>query len=364
MNNREGRSFGIVLSLCLAIFTCFVSNNLSPRFENHEESVERQLAIFRGEPYHQDGKLTSWAPFQSRILFPALLTLAVHVKVISASQWYLLLRVATAVAAFITFWTLLTTVGKANAKIAAMGMGVLAYGLIFTFNHGWEHPTDFFDIIFFSIFLWAALRHHRFALFAAVLLGTTNHQTAALAGFLWLCLYGIDSKWKLQPLEILYSGVLMASSYLLSWAIRAKFYGVQSIGYEVNGYMTFQQFREFLSRPTSSSWPVLLFAMVTPLILWLRANRRVLSDEDRRLLVAVCLILGSSSIVAYWSELRSVFLAPLIVTTFVLTAAEARAADSLVEVDSAVPKKRTGGLGKIQERSSPATVPVGKGSRQ
>jgi hypothetical protein len=89
----------------------------------------------------------------------------------------------------------------------------------------------------------------------------------------------------------------------------------------------------------------------------------VLSDEDRRLLVAVCLIVGSSSIVAYWSELRSVFLAPYIVATFVLTSVEARAADRLAEVGPTTPKKRSGGLGKVKESSRAAAVSLDKSSR-
>jgi len=67
--------------------------------------------------------------------------------------------------------------------------------------------------------------------------------------------------------------------------------------------------------------------MWLPVILWLIGNRREISEEVRRLVGASLLTIALSSVIASWVELRSVFLAPLVIATFAATLAEARAQD-------------------------------------
>jgi hypothetical protein len=42
---------GLTLSLCVAIFTCFVSHNLQWRFHHRQETIAKELAILHGHPF-------------------------------------------------------------------------------------------------------------------------------------------------------------------------------------------------------------------------------------------------------------------------------------------------------------------------
>jgi hypothetical protein len=214
-------------------------------------------------------------------------------------------------------------------KIAGLGAGALAYGLVFTFNHGWEHPTDFLDVAFFSVFLWLALQRRRALLALVVFLATLNHETAAFAGVIWFGLWGVEPHLKLNWREAAYSAALVIGSYSISTAVKFWFGGSgQSVGYVINGYLTISQFMDALRHPRPDAWPILLLAMVLPVSLWLWSNRAVVQGDVRKLVWVSLGIVVLSSPMAYWSELRSVFLAPLVIITFAATVAESRSVKS------------------------------------
>ncbi len=309
----------------LAILVCFVSNNLLTRFQHRQETVRQQFAILEGHSYLVDGQPADWPPFRSRVLFPALLAMASRWRIVPPEAWFVILRLITAFAAFLIFSLLLLEAAGASWKLAVAGCGWLALGLILTFNHTWEHPTDFPDVIFFSLAIWFALRKRRTALAAAVLVGTLNHQTIAFAGVLWVCLYGLDAAWRIRPVEIGYGAALMAASRLTSWLVVWAIRGSASWGYVMNGYETIGQLRQFLAHPYASGWPVLLFALAAPTLVWLSVNRKALSAADKRILAAAAVTIGVSSVVAFMAELRSVFLAPHVMAVFVAVSAEASA---------------------------------------
>ena len=321
---RQALASIALISLSLAIIVCFVSNNLQDRFQNRTETVNQQFALVEGKSYLVGGQETDWPPFRSRILFPAMLALVSRFEVVPPEAWFVILRLATAFLAFLLFSLLLIRVSGASTKLAAIGTGWLALGLIPTFNHGWEHPTDFPDVIFFSLFLWFSIRRRKAALAITTIVASLNRQTAAFAGVLWLCLHGFGSQRKLRPWELGYSVMLIMASYLTSWLAKLAVHGDADWRYVVNGYRTFQQFLEFLAHPWASGWPVLLLALATPTAIWLFANRKALSATDQRILFAVALIICVSSVIAYMEELRSVFLVPHVMATFVAASAESR----------------------------------------
>ena len=314
-----------LLHFSLSIIVCFVSNNVLTRLDHRRETVRQQFAILEGHSYLVDGQEADWPPFRSRVLFPAMLALASRWEIVPPEAWFVILRLATAFVGFLAFSLLLIEVAGASLKLAAAGCGWLALGLILTFNHSWEHPTDFLDVIFFSVALWLAVRKQRASLFAATVLGTLNHQTAAFGGVLWMCLHGLDSSRRIRPIEIGYAGLLMASSRLTSWLVEKAIRGSAGWDYVVNGYQTIEQLRHFLAHPYASGWPVLLFALVAPTVVWLTVNRKTLDAIDRRILVAAAMTIAISSVVAFMAELRSVFLTPHVMATFVAAGAEARA---------------------------------------
>jgi hypothetical protein len=108
-------------------------------------------------------------------------------------------------------------------------------------------------------------------------------------------------------------------------AVELAIRGQAGWGYVVNGYLTISQFFDFLQHPYASGWPVLLFAMLVPTATWLWMNRDRLTPEDMRILAAVLVILGISSVIAFMAELRSVFLVPHALAVFVAASAEGRA---------------------------------------
>jgi hypothetical protein len=313
----------ISICACLAVFVCFVSTNLYGRYEHRNEVIRNQFAILHGQPHIYDGKLEQKPQFQSRVLFPLLLAGAA--RVVPVRNAYLLLRLLTAFAAFVVFALAVTAEG-AGVKTASFGAGVLAYGLTLTFNHAWEHPTDFFDVLFFSLLTLLTLRHRRLAFILVTLAATLNHQTAAFAGVMWLCVWGLNHR-KVRWDEAVCSAGVSLGSYVGSTAIKS-YLGTPSISYVVNGWLTFPQLMEGLRHPHPSSWLVLLVAMLLPLWMWLRSNSNFLGEHCRRLLWAAVAIVVLSSPIAFWAELRSVFLAPYVILTFAATAGEAKASAS------------------------------------
>lgn len=324
-----------LFSFALAIILCFVSNNLHRRFENRADAVAQQFAILEGRSYQVEGMEADWPPFRSRILFPVALALASRWEIVPPAAWFVILRLATAFVAMLLFCLLAIRVAGVSPKIAAAGCAWLALGLIPTFNHSWEHPTDFPDVIFFCAALWLSLRERKLALLLATVAGSLNHQTAAFAGVIWICLYGLDGRRRLRPVEIAFGVVLMAASKLTTALVEFVIRGEVGWGHVVNGYQTIDQFVHFLRHPYASGWPVLLFAMLTPTAVWLWINRKTLTLPDVRILAAVVVITGISAVIAFMAELRSVFLTPHVLAVFVATAAEGRAAHPAEARDSA-----------------------------
>ena len=314
-----------LISLSLAIIVCFVSNNLHDRFQNRAETVDQQLALLAGESYSIQGKEADWPPFRSGILFPALLAAVIQVEILPPEAWFVILRLATAFAAFLVFSGVSIKVLGASPKVAAFGSGWLALGLILTFNHGWEHPTDFPEVIFFSLLLGSSIRGWKAATLATTVVASLNRQTAAFGGVLWLCLHGFGSRKEFRPAESAYAVFLILASYVTSWLAKWVVGGDTEWGYLVNGYLTIEQFLEFLAHPWASGWPVLLVALALPTALWVFVNRAALTSVDKRILLAAAVTIGISSVIAFMAELRSVFLVPHVLATFVAVSAESRA---------------------------------------
>ena len=296
----------VVLSGCLAIFSCFISANLSGRFEHRPESVNHQFAILNGLPHREEPP-----QFQSQVLFPILLSGVTKMHLMSDLHSFIVLRIITAFIAYLVFFLVCTQVEGMPVKTAGIGAGALAYALVFTFNHPWEHPTDFPDVAFFSIFLGLALQRRPVLLALVVLLATLNHQTAAFAGVIWLAMWGLESKLKPRWREVAYSCALVVGSYAVSTAVKFWFGGKgQSVGYMMNGWLTIEKFIDALRHPTPYQWPILLVAMVLPVSLWLWSNRAAVQGDVRQLIWASLLIVALGAPIVYWSELRGPFSRP------------------------------------------------------
>lgn len=311
----------MLIGACLAVFTCFVSMRLHPRFEHRYEVIHNQFAILAGQPELIDGQPQELPQFQSRVLFPIMLATVSRIHAFSVGEWYMLLRLLTAFLGFFCFLSVCRFGAGLPIKVSAAAAGLLAYGLIFTFHHGWEHPTDFLDVLFLSGGLWLCLRHRRVLLVLLVALGTLNHQTIAFLSIVWLFLWATESR-RIIWSEAVYAFCVGISSYAESNSIKSLWFhqhGPTVIG---DGYLTISQLQQFLHKPTPDGWPVLLVSMFCPVVLWLMSNRASFTGVPRRLVFASIATAAAGTPLAFWAELRSVFLPPLVIITLAAALAE------------------------------------------
>jgi len=320
----RGLALAITLSLSFAILTCFVSNNLHVRFKNRPLTIDQQLALLKGESWYCINNLIYSPYWQNRILFPSLLYGVSKIRFFTVSQWYLILRLVTAFLAFLIFWYLMVSPGKTGYKTTGFALGLLAYELIFTFNYGMEFPTDFLDVIFISLFLWAALSRNRIMLLITAIFAATNRESSAFAGLIWIALYGLDSQRKLRLTEILFGVLLSLASYATIVGLRFLIGQEKIVSQQLlTGWPDLvSHWREFIAQPNYNSWPVLWLPIVTPIFLWIWGNRTFLSPQHKRLLAVAALITCITFIFGTLSEPRT-FMPSFVIFIFVAALAEA-----------------------------------------
>jgi hypothetical protein len=324
MRHTKTSFTGLLPSLYFSVFTCYVSNNLHSRFEHREETIQKEFSILDGKPFILDGKPTYFPEFQNRVLFATVLKMLTIVSSARPGQLYLFLKLSTALLAFFSFWLLVTTHGAFNLRIAALGMSALAYTLIFEFNHGWEHPTDFPDVMFTALFILISVNHRMIILIFITVLSCFSRESAVFAGTIWFFLYGLNRKFQLRFFECVYSIMLCLGSYAVILAIRYSYAGMQGITrfQTLNLKNIWPLFiKPILQHPTPSSWPFLLLGMITPIVWWMISNRKFISQGDTRLLMAATMMSIISTTLASINELR-IFIPSTTILVFVATSLE------------------------------------------
>jgi hypothetical protein len=174
----------VLLAAALAIVVSAVSHFLAPRYASRAFVADQQLSIFERRPFVEpSGQAGDVPEFRNRILVPAaleLVTKAGHVPPVTA---YFGVRVACAFAMFLVVgWYV-----SRHAPPAALlpSMTVLALILIISFNHPYEFPSDYLDILFTTIFVAAARTRQRMLALAAAAIGSTARESAAFSGIIW-----------------------------------------------------------------------------------------------------------------------------------------------------------------------------------
>lgn len=326
---HRSAAIGLLLSFCFAMGNCFVSNSLHPRFQNRQETIAQQFSILEGELCTKPGPPKYFFEFQNRILFAAVLKVATRFSILSVGQWYLLLRILSAVLAYFAFWWVLTQVVGVSGLLAAAGQLLLSFSMIFTFNHGWEHPTDFIDLLFFSLFVGAALKKQRVLLAVLMLLASCNRESTVLGGVLWLGLYGVSPakqwrNWKWNGVEILYGLAVSILSYaaVMAWRVGlcGKFKASQALALR---YLI-PSMVDSLASLNPYAWPIIGTVMFLPAVLWLAANRRFFDDTTRGLLWASFGTALATMVFGLALELR-VFIPAVTILTIAAVRAQDRA---------------------------------------
>ena len=197
----------ILLSFSCVTVLCFVSSNLQPRFANRQEAIDGQFRTLRGERF-------DYPMSQNRIIFPLLLKTCSSMKMFSVGEWFLILSFLIVFFAFLVFYLLLVSVGRANLVISTLAMLMLTYSMIPAFNSGWEYPVDYFEMLFFSVFLLLALRKKYILFLLSAILAAANRESSVFSGLIWLFLYGIDQRGRL----CLRGSVFATATGLISYA--------------------------------------------------------------------------------------------------------------------------------------------------
>jgi len=165
----------------------------------------------------------------NRALFGLALQSTTSLTILSQSEWYLILRIISAGLALLVFWWSVKGILSVSTKGLSVGILLLGYSLIFTFNHGWESPSDFLDLLFFALLVYFAVRKHYTALLVTSHIGAINRESVVFSSLLWICLYGINQRWHVRWQEVLRAAFLGISTYTTVIALRYWFGGLRAI---------------------------------------------------------------------------------------------------------------------------------------
>jgi hypothetical protein len=166
----------LVFYLWLGIITGAVSFLVRP--VKVEEASQLQRTVWTSFGTYKGGTQSDNQIFKgtaTRIFMPGLMAGVVKVTGLSWPRVFSLLRLLTIVLAYIIFHWYLR--GWFSQKLAMLGTLCVAATLPLTFNNFFEYPTDFPELITFTLGLWC-IREKRYGLLCLVIaLGTLNRET-------------------------------------------------------------------------------------------------------------------------------------------------------------------------------------------
>jgi hypothetical protein len=178
----------------------------------------------------------------SRILFPALMQIPQLVGA-SPEQAFSLIRLASAIATLILMHLFL--LNWFNDELAFCGTLFMAATLPLTFGQWFELPTDFPEIIAFTLGIWAIYRSKYVLLCIITVIATFNRESAAVLPFFLFFVLFDTKEWKwLIPVAVVGFSWLLPLLTLRWWvgAMEAHGYG-QGLAHNTQGLL------ELMSNP-------------------------------------------------------------------------------------------------------------------
>lgn len=216
------RGLGFVLGLGLTV--AWVS--LALRLHTRPDTIHNMSHILHGQPLEFGGDTSSVNPFYNRILFPTLLTTLSHgLRVLSESQWYILLRIATVILGLGAFALACVRALQVTPREFRFATALMAVSMIATFGYPWEDPTDVLDVCAQSLSVLAALEGRFVLCLALAAFFACNRESAAYAGIVWFVLAPGHRPWLRRGAE---TAAIAVASYAVALAIRL---GVSSTGH-------------------------------------------------------------------------------------------------------------------------------------
>jgi hypothetical protein len=174
--------------------------------------------ILHGEPLVFGSDTSAVHPFYNRILFPSLLSALSHgLHMLSESQWYILLRIATVTMALAAFAYTCLRALQVTPRDLRFVTALMAVALIASFGYPWEDPTDVLDVCAQSLSVLAALEGRFVLCLAFAAFFACNRESAAYAGIVWFFLAPGPRSWSRRGAETV---AISFASYAVAMAIR------------------------------------------------------------------------------------------------------------------------------------------------
>jgi hypothetical protein len=276
----------------------FVSTSLHPRFEHRAEVIAQQFAILQGSDYEIGGERVYFGQFQNRILFPLLLVTLTTTGVSPAAGYVVLTVLLTCAGLFLVAWAVWRFTGSGEQTLLALALFALAR--VFTFNHGWDHPSDTLDVVTFALAVpWVVADRFRSVLVLA-LVASANRESSVFLAVIWAAVWFSregPSVRRLKQTAVL-GFVAAASVYLLRLGLGGS---RALVGPTTWWSMIVDSAIEALRHPSQTAWPILLLGLLAVLAV---ACRGPWTRDERALVVAAVFVAGLSALGGLAYELR------------------------------------------------------------
>jgi hypothetical protein len=289
----------VLLAGTLAVTVSTVSHFLAPRYESRASVADQQLAILERRPFVEpNGRAGDVPEFRNRILVPAALAATVAATRLSPVTAYFAVRVACAFAMFLLVGWYVS--GHMPPAALLPALAVLALCLMISFNHPYEFPSDYLDVLFTTVFVAAARSSGRLAVLIAAAVGATARESAAFSGVIWwFC--SADPPARRAMYAVLLALVAMAVTLGMRMVFHlpgASIFNSIAIRGSV-GSIT----RTFVTDPGPRIWIIGLAVMAVLLYYWLD-TARTWATRDPGTLKAAAVILALTLVFGVIHELR------------------------------------------------------------
>ncbi len=265
---------------------CFVSNNLNSRSQHRDETVAQQIALIRAAPLIFDGQPSDVPEFRNRVLFPFVMVGVVRATGLQDREAFLLVRWLSAALCFGTLLWFAIVVAGNDLAASALAALLLAMFFVVSFNHPWEHPTDFPDATAMVFGAWAAIRRRVWPAVIIAGVAAANRESAAFIGVLWIAVTTRDDASRLKRVIQGMAIILVALS-------------VNRIAENsVSAMLATAADRPFMS------WPMLLVASLAPALAVIGAPWPRVSAVGRRIIGAGLCVAAASLVIGSPDEIR------------------------------------------------------------
>jgi hypothetical protein len=296
---------GIFLVIALSVVLVWVSHSIT--FTHVAESVFNQYATVRGEPFIFDGKPLVIHPFYNRLLFPSVFVVCANIfRGWTDIQLFIFLRFFSFVLCLSFIYIAAYRRSNFSNQDAMTVCSALALSMIPTFNHGWVHTSDIFDLTI-CLFMFLYIAEDKFVpAFLVACLTIINRETGAFAAIAYICIVIGTQKLSVVVLRaamiglVPYLGAILVRKLVLGDQLPLMSSGQWYIGLSYNLDILI----EALKRPSPIGWVMLLVGMATfPLLVFLKKK----SDQifKVRVIVAFLAVFAISGIVGISSEVRT-----------------------------------------------------------